>query len=616
MQSSGERSRLRTDPSLSFEPLSTSFSETAISCSESDTDEVSRAAKRRRIERLARDYLDGKPLFILTARLKGPFDGRWVNPWNKAKRYRTLETPDSNTRQTDIHQKTPLAITHESVAQKNRSRNELTEKGGISTFRRQRSRNEVPETPGYSFISNNPKNTVVSGEWLKRNGKFWDRRLLECARSPSPSPINRSNSISLAPQQSSLLNEGSYLEGERSVLNPGEKLTTKPLLPEGPLVQSSKLSNTELCQPLKHKKKKKKQRNRRQLIRTESPYSVSAPSSESHSRSHGGTPSLNRKISLTPPAATRSFQRHHIYDAIEAPKSTLLTEEPAQGSSKSIHILEEQTGTPSKKKPIKLRLNTSFKTTSYGPNGRHNRSSVTTTITNFPSAQIVPGQTTFHNQISLHSTQCPVSHNTRFSPAVDGAKSTQISVGAVQQQFQEQRPNNPSTADILCSHYHDNASNDVHAAQDSGCIQDISDNPISNTPCTVDPVQFPPEFISESNHISEATVMEIGSRKPSAEVVPPKDIIMDCRRSSSTLAEYDALQSSSPVESSPRKSPGTDLALTLAASTATTKHQDGQGFIGFDNFDLDQAIADAGSFLQSWELYADISFQTTRTIPS
>ncbi|KAI1957939.1 hypothetical protein LOZ58_005413 [Ophidiomyces ophidiicola] len=616
MQSSDERSRLRTDPSLSFELLYTTFSETAISCSESDTDEVSRAAKRRRIERLARDYLDGKPLFILTARLQGPFDRGWVNPWNKAKRYKTLETLDSNARQTDIHQKTPLAVTHESGAQTNRSRNELTEKSGISTFRRQRSRNEVAERPSSSFISNNSKNTVVSGEWLKRNGKFWDRRLLDCARSPSPSPINRSNSISLASQQSSLLNEGSYLEGERSVFNPGEKLTTKPLLPQGPLIQSSKSSNTQLCQPLKHtKKKKKKLRNRRQLIRTESPYNISAPSPESYSRSHGGTPSLNRKTSLTPPAAARSFQGHHIYDAIEASKGTLLTEDPAQGSSKSIHILEEQAGTPSKKKPIKLRLNTSFKNTSYGPNDRHNRSSATTTITNFPSAQIVPGQTTFHNQISLHSTQFPVSHNTRFSPAVDGAESTQISVCAVQQQFQEQRPNNPSTADILCSHYHDNASNDVHAAQDSGCIQDISDNPISNTPCTVGSVQFPPEFISESNHISEATVMEIGSRKSSAEVVPPKDI-MDCRRSSSTLAEYDALQSSSPVENSPRKSLGTDLALTLAASTATTKHQDGQGFIGFDNFDLDQAIADAGSFLQSWELYADISFQTTRTIPS
>lgn len=34
-----------------------------------------------RVERFAKDYLDGKPLFIQSASLHGPFDSTWINPW-------------------------------------------------------------------------------------------------------------------------------------------------------------------------------------------------------------------------------------------------------------------------------------------------------------------------------------------------------------------------------------------------------------------------------------------------------------------------------------------------------------------------------------------------------
>lgn len=43
--------------------------------------EKRRAAKRRRIERNAHAYLRGEGLFILTAGLQGPFDHSWENPW-------------------------------------------------------------------------------------------------------------------------------------------------------------------------------------------------------------------------------------------------------------------------------------------------------------------------------------------------------------------------------------------------------------------------------------------------------------------------------------------------------------------------------------------------------
>ena len=51
--------------------------------SEDELDVSAAAAMRQRIERLAESYLQGKPLFIMSAALKGPFDSGWVNPWRK-----------------------------------------------------------------------------------------------------------------------------------------------------------------------------------------------------------------------------------------------------------------------------------------------------------------------------------------------------------------------------------------------------------------------------------------------------------------------------------------------------------------------------------------------------
>ncbi|KAE8377036.1 hypothetical protein BDV26DRAFT_264526 [Aspergillus bertholletiae] len=57
--------------------------------SDDELNEEERAAQRRRIERLAESYLQGKPLFILSASLRGPFDNDWTNPW-KTNRNKTI----------------------------------------------------------------------------------------------------------------------------------------------------------------------------------------------------------------------------------------------------------------------------------------------------------------------------------------------------------------------------------------------------------------------------------------------------------------------------------------------------------------------------------------------
>ncbi|RHZ58245.1 tethering complex subunit PEP5 [Aspergillus thermomutatus] len=54
--------------------------------SDEELDEADWTARRQRIERLAESYLNGTPLFILSASLRGPFDRDWVNPWKKSRR--------------------------------------------------------------------------------------------------------------------------------------------------------------------------------------------------------------------------------------------------------------------------------------------------------------------------------------------------------------------------------------------------------------------------------------------------------------------------------------------------------------------------------------------------
>ncbi|KAK1147771.1 hypothetical protein N8T08_000284 [Aspergillus melleus] len=68
-------------------PSSADLDSDGIVGSDDELDSEARAAQRRRIEKLAGAYLQGQPLFILSASLRGPFDDQqWKNPWRKARR--------------------------------------------------------------------------------------------------------------------------------------------------------------------------------------------------------------------------------------------------------------------------------------------------------------------------------------------------------------------------------------------------------------------------------------------------------------------------------------------------------------------------------------------------
>jgi hypothetical protein len=78
--------------------------------SDDELDDAGRDARRRRVEKLAESYLQGKPLLILSASLRGPLEDGWVNPWRK-NRARASGAPASRVlskRQTSIPEKVVL----------------------------------------------------------------------------------------------------------------------------------------------------------------------------------------------------------------------------------------------------------------------------------------------------------------------------------------------------------------------------------------------------------------------------------------------------------------------------------------------------------------------------
>ena len=73
---------------LFFEPLYTPPEDILYPGSDEEATPKEREKKRSRVEAQGQQYLNGRPLFIQSARLRGPFEKGWVNPWrSKTRKY-------------------------------------------------------------------------------------------------------------------------------------------------------------------------------------------------------------------------------------------------------------------------------------------------------------------------------------------------------------------------------------------------------------------------------------------------------------------------------------------------------------------------------------------------
>lgn len=79
---------------LHSESLGTAPEDILYPGSDEEATSHERAKKRLRVEILGKQYLEGRPLFIQSAALRGPFEDGWINPWASKKRVYGVEDVD------------------------------------------------------------------------------------------------------------------------------------------------------------------------------------------------------------------------------------------------------------------------------------------------------------------------------------------------------------------------------------------------------------------------------------------------------------------------------------------------------------------------------------------
>ncbi|EEP79807.1 predicted protein [Uncinocarpus reesii 1704] len=674
---------------LSLQPLSPSPSDTIFwpSDFESETDDASRVAKRRRIERLGRDYLEGKPLFIFSATLQGPFEEGWVNPWKKSRR--PLATKDKHTQPCSEASQTHGAAATPASRADERSLLVSPDSGGKAWNSQQPQRlsgidagyqgsehhtngagrtSGSPAAPKPGLAStrssgdrhqSRPSHTIDT-EWLKRDQKTLDYRAMNRPRSPSPTPTARSLKITSLPSKPAQTTARlSSREFGPSVLGSAHAhVSGFTPINHSPTRKPKASMVSETAKPVPRPKQQSKPAasvNVESQPRTSPPATKPMPHKPKLSNINDN-PKTNtdtaptadqivdpRDIHSRDAAISDSFQYHRVTGAPRGAKQKKIVSKVTKlESGTRLHQKPTEQKTGLKKPSPQLQLNTTMDPLMPESHEAQDQGS-TTTIANLPSAQIVPDQPTFQNQlISLYSTEYLATNGMIVSPSKDSLNqwSTQAAVAIAQKSLQDDLTS-PNTLE-------GDKGQDLSAKSPKDLTRKVMPDQIKpfqsfSTPqpqnsSSGDPptcqgqtsTQAMINGISPYKFSTEKKV-QFGDRSNDGEARAHKQHeLVECeqRRCSASPQEPEATRPTSarsnegptttlPValgENFSVESTGTALPFTLTASTNETRQQDGQGFIaGFDNFDLDQAIADAGSFLQSWELHADISFKTDRS---
>ena len=180
---------------------------------EVEQEAAKRASKRRkRIQGCAYAYLRDEPVVILSAGLKGPFGKSWKNPWHKRKRDggemevmdRTWEVPETTTRAATAFSGVP-------DRQEQRRRGHADERAVLPDDGRERSSPKQKELePSVDVLNARGRPTTNNGgqsptsvkrveDWLKRNEVYTERlnREIDSLHSQSsPTPKTRPGSAS------------------------------------------------------------------------------------------------------------------------------------------------------------------------------------------------------------------------------------------------------------------------------------------------------------------------------------------------------------------------------------------------------------------------------------
>lgn len=640
-----------------------------LSDSENELDETTRAAKRRRIAQLGRDYLEGKELTILTASLKGPFENGWANPWKKD-RSRDPERVGATDTRKGVPDPKPAGREHPVSTQ--------TEgKGRPDNWRRHRRRRrgrttseraQVPESdpdlkrrtseerdppashrPSSAGHTTTPKSklgrtglppdahktkgTSESG-WLKKDGKGLHHKVTNPPKSPSPTPEYRPRS-----RQKSGTEDSQNRKKRRS--NQPEEVSVAAFTPvngpnphpraDGGHSASASVDGRATGVPQNRKTSKRARKGDSGFSKPVAPASATT----------GPTPKSGLKgagsASIAPATAADSGETH----AAKRPMS----EDATANALNRAHDHQTQTSIPENMqtssakeertadgRSFSRRSNLEPKPSSGGNSG--NVESARTESDNITSAQVVPGKATFPDAVlSLGSTEDAAGPHTGHD-ANDPYLSTQPPLVMSQDSAQDNlaspanvtpvRPgNNQSAAPI--TPFHTFQSPECRPARDSPHATGRETNNNSHAEVssydasTSKKAQFGSGGGRGKKRSSKKIAFSSESPTDNRRRIGPSDAHAqeNIEQPNESLGRPHGSANSdrhmhASAQGSPAQSAGTVLPFALSASTNGTKQQDGQGAAGLNNFDLNQAIVDAGSFLQSWDIDRDLSLQSHR----
>lgn len=203
---------------LFYEPLYIPPEEILYPGSDEEATPDEREKKRLRVEIQGRQYLNGRPLFILSAGLRGSFEKGWVNPWRSKKRKFAVDDirrfPEAGTEAFPRHshveagpstaKRRPLAVSGYGSLDYNSDNGAplVTEasREGEPTPKRRR-HGELAEPHGHQGSQNEQGVGAPDRNWhhwLKTDKPYLQARLREDERSSTPTPTAKTRSKSHA----------------------------------------------------------------------------------------------------------------------------------------------------------------------------------------------------------------------------------------------------------------------------------------------------------------------------------------------------------------------------------------------------------------------------------
>ncbi|KAB8238056.1 uncharacterized protein BDW43DRAFT_152432 [Aspergillus alliaceus] len=654
-----------------------------ILASDDELNEEERAAQRRRIEKLAESYLQSKPLFILSASLRGPLDGGWVNPW-KTDRRRNVPAGRNKTQMSKETEIPASPIIHETNSRKRRTHHEPPEvrssrpqtvapesnihrSGGGSTRLRHFSDRPIrwsvsPSTPRRSIpwakpigsnaeLRSSSPSKHTNEKWLKKDRKQISFQNVDPPTSPTTTFSSRYSTKSRASKDDPVNSQAASFEHNQTSPSIDEELRASSLPALDPEFSTvHRVSNSITSSPAKDQRLSgiSIQKATSGTVVQDPSFYVLAPSSHlpqfeyrrRKSRVNSKTESPKHSVAMgldveKDPHSHSIIKENdasmqHVSTPYPMPLDKPTGQEHLEADRKSLGILTSTStinaiGNPSVSHSAK------FRSTSTVHKGN--------TSDRLPSAQQVRNNPTMTDITSLHSIAVPRSNSEYDGDTIpDPQFSTQAALLLAQRSFQNDLDSpGPDKASPKKQHASDSSnisspmSNIITPFRRLATPDKVGGvNPVKapttvggqwqSTQCMIDaatPFTFSTEkkakrrTISPGKHLANKKKAKTASFKlPSSPSLTPGETQRD---------QVDEDVHSSPV---PRHSSGHEiqhsaLPMTLTGTTPPTAQEGQQGFPGVDSFNLTQAIADAGSWLQqSFDLNVDIQqYGISRTEP-